>query len=34
MENQNTLSVDEAVALADEKKFFELRKMLLDAETV
>lgn len=32
MENQNTLSVDEAVALADEKKFFELRKMLLDAE--
>ena len=32
MENQNTLSVDEAIALADEKKFFELRKMLLDAE--
>lgn len=32
MENQNTLSVDEAISLANEKKYFELRRMLLDAE--
>lgn len=32
MENQNTLAVDEALELAECKKYFELRKLLLEAE--
>ena len=32
MENQNTLSVDEALELAESKKYFQLRKLLLEAE--
>ncbi len=32
MENQNTLDLEAALSLAADKKFFELRKLLMDAE--